>query len=101
MAKQEFLRNLRVARNLFAHPRVFTDSQHIDPSATERMIERAAIWLTPRSVRGFAPEDFTELGTDRRQQLANSVAEFEDVAQTLSPKEAASRDQLSKGGAAL
>ena len=38
MAKQEFLENFRVARNLFAHPRVEADSRQIDTGAVAQAL---------------------------------------------------------------
>src|SRR3954454_17658475 len=51
-SKKEFLANFRVARNLFAHPRVVVDGGG-DAAALERRLIRSAIWLTPKSVAGF------------------------------------------------
>jgi hypothetical protein len=68
MAKQEFLDNFRVARNLFMHSQVQADSSQIDPQALERRLVRSAIWLTPKSVKGFSPDDFAELGPPQDDQ---------------------------------
>ena len=94
MAKQEFLDNFRIARNLFFHPRVETDSSQLDPQALEQMIARAAIWLTPKSVKGFNAHDFPELGLDRQRELQAAVRDFLDVANQVPPKEAATSQQL-------
>jgi len=58
MPKQEFLENFSVARNLFFHPQVEADSQDIDTGAVAQLLARAAIWLTPKSVKGFNAADF-------------------------------------------
>lgn len=97
MSKQEFLSNVRVASNLFAHPRVFADSHQLDPADLAETIAGAAIWLTPKSVRGFAVEDFAELGVPRQGELAAAVRDFARVAGELSPTEPASEEQLSRG----
>jgi hypothetical protein len=96
MAKQEFLSNFRVARNLFAHPHVHTDSSQINPQALERMLARAAIWLTPKSVKGFNADDFSELGTDRQKELQVAVREFLEVANQVPPNEPATPEQFGK-----
>jgi hypothetical protein len=101
MAKQEFLDNFRVARNLFHHPRVTTDNPQVDPRALEQMIARAAIWLTPRSVDGFDADDFPELGLDRQAELRAAVSEFLAVANQVPPTEPAKPDQLAKATAAF
>jgi hypothetical protein len=94
MSKQEFLNNLRASRNLFGHPRVQADGPALDPQRLEKMIALAAIWLTPRSVKGFNAEDFRELGSERQQELQDATSEFLRVAQEVSPTEPASPPQL-------
>src|SRR4051812_28139365 len=96
MAKQEFLDNFRVARNLFVHPRVETDSPNLDREALERRIARAAIWLTPKSVKGFNADDFAELGPDRQRELQAAVGEFLEVASQVPSKDPATSEQLGK-----
>ena len=61
MAKEEFLTNIRIARNLFNHWRVGNGNAQSDPHALDQMLARSAIWLTPRSVRSFDAGDFPEL----------------------------------------
>ncbi len=101
MSKQEFLDNFRIARSLFIHPRVQTDSATLDPQALEKTIARAAIWLTPKSVKGFNVDDFPELGLDRQQELRTAISEFLHVARQVPPTEPASREQLDAAGTAF
>jgi len=101
MAKQEFLDSFRIARNLFFHPRVETDSSQLDPQALELMIARAAIWLTPKSVSGFNPADFAELGSERQRALQTAVQEFVAVASQVPPNEPATPEQLKSARAAF
>jgi hypothetical protein len=84
MAKLEFLQNLKIARNLFAH-RVQTDHPSLDPRKVEGQLERAAIWLTPSSVKGFDDRDFPELPATVRGELKDSVAQFVRVAKKVPP----------------
>ena len=83
MAKQEFLENLRVARNLFVHPRVEADSRQIDTGAVAQLLARAAIWLTPKSVKGFNAADFPELGLDKQKELQDAYQAFMAVAKEV------------------
>ena len=101
MAKQDFLPNFRIARNLFAHQRVETDGSNPDQAALERRLGRAAVWLTPKSVKGFNADDFPELGVDRQRELQAAVQDFLEVAKVVPPKEPATPEQLSKGKAAF
>jgi hypothetical protein len=94
MAKQDLLDNFRIARNLFFHPRVAADSTQADPQAIEQRVARAAIWLTPKSVKGFNADDFAELGLDRQRELQAAVQDFLDVAQQVPPNAPATPEQL-------
>ena len=76
MAKQEFLENFRVARNLFLHNRFATQAQQASSKAPADKFARAAIWLTPKSVKGFDAADFAELGPDQQAELSAAVQEF-------------------------
>jgi hypothetical protein len=101
MSKRDFLDNLRVARNLFVHGGVTTDSRHLDPAASTRALTRAAIWLTPSAVKGFRAEDFQELGTADQRALADAVQEFERVATQVPPDAPATEQQFREAKAAL
>src|SRR5437588_1367499 len=91
MARQEFLKSLRLARNLFIHQRA--DANGADNGS------RGDIWLTPRSVRSFDVADFPELGPDRQRELQTAVREFLDVATQVPPKEPATAEQIQKARA--
>ncbi|MGA2032883.1 MAG: hypothetical protein ABSG68_11535 [Thermoguttaceae bacterium] len=101
MSKQEFLQSFRIARSLFAHPRVQTDSPALDRQESEKMIARSAIWLTPKSVKGFNADDFSELGPERQQELQSAVSEFLHLAQQVPPTQPASQQQLVAAKAAF
>jgi hypothetical protein len=91
--KRDFLANFRIARNLFAHPRVIADSPAIDTAAVEQMLARAAIWLTPKSVAGFNAADFPELGVARQQELLSAVLSFRALASEVPADMPATREQ--------
>jgi hypothetical protein len=101
MGKRDFLDNVQVARNLFVHSRVYTDSRHLDPAALTQTLVRAAIWLTPSSVKGFRADDFPEIGPARQRELADAVREFEQVARQVPPDEPADGQQFNEGKAAF
>jgi hypothetical protein len=101
VAKQDFLDNVRVARNLFAHPRVQVNGPQVAPESMERQMARAAIWLTPKSVAGFSVDDFSELGPNRKRELADAVQEFLAVAKQVPPAVPATRHQREKASLAF
>lgn len=94
MAKQEFLDNFRIARNLFVHSRVEADSPRKDTVATAKLLARSAIWLTPKSVKAFNAADFPELGLDRQRELQDAVQAFLAVANQVPSEEPATEEQL-------
>jgi hypothetical protein len=101
MAKQEFLANFRIARNLFVHNRVNSDSLEPDQQASQNFVGRAAIWLTPKSVKGFNVADFPELSPDRQNELQTTVRDFLEVANKVPPSQPATPGQLSNAKAAF
>jgi hypothetical protein len=96
MAKQEFVQNVRLARNLLAH-RVEGDRPGADLEEIARRLARAAIWLTPASVEGFDMADFPELPDETREELRRNVGEFLAVAEQVSDDGPASVEQEAVG----
>lgn len=94
MAKSEFLGNFRIARNLFMHHRVEADSPPVQRASAEPKLARAAIWLTPKSMKGFEASDFSELGEQKLGELQDAVREFTEVASQVPAAEAATPEQL-------
>lgn len=101
MSKQDFLVNYRVARKLFAHGKVESDTSGLDPVSLERQISRAAIWLTPKSVEGFNGDDFPELAEDRRRDLEEAIRDFKEVAKDVPATKLATTEQLKRARAAF
>jgi hypothetical protein len=101
MSKRDFLDNLRAARNLCAHGDATAGNQHLDPAALERTLIRAAIWLSPSSMKGFRPDDFQELGKVQQQALADAVQAFDQIARQVPPDGPATDKQLKEGRVAL
>jgi hypothetical protein len=99
--KREFLRNFSIARNLFAHPQVESDSPNIDKEAIAGMLARAAIWLTPRSVAGFNAADFPELGPNRQKELQSAVEDFLSVANQVPADKPATDEQYRNASVAF
>ncbi len=92
-SRRDFLSHFRIARNLFV-PKVSVDSPIVDAEKTEKMLVRAAIWLTPKSVFGFDPADFQELGKARQKELEEAVQEFLAVANHVPPDNPATEEQF-------
>jgi hypothetical protein len=93
LAKRDFQANLRIARNLFGHPKVDADSAGIDTAAIADRLVSAALWLTPRAVSGFREADFPELGPNRQAELSAAVRDFLAVATQVPPDKPATKEQ--------
>jgi hypothetical protein len=93
MSKQEFLQNLRTARNVFFH-RVGPRTAHEDPRDPNTQLARGFIWLAPSSVSGFDPSDFEELSPGVRNQLKERVQQFLDVTKRVGPDKQPSPDDV-------
>jgi hypothetical protein len=93
MSKSEFLSNLKTARNLFFH-RVQTDHPGVDAKSIDGQLARAAIWLTPSTVKGFDAKDFPELSESARNDLKEKVSRFESIAKQVPATEPATAQQI-------
>jgi hypothetical protein len=100
MAKLEFLKNLRRARNLFVH-RVEVDSPTLDADAIARSLATSVLWLTPSAIEGFDPDDFQEMSVDEREALAGAVDRFRQIAASVPNDQPATDTQIAEGTAAF
>jgi hypothetical protein len=100
-SKEQFLANLRVARNLFVHSRVEADTPTIDTASISDALTRSALWLTPKSVEGFDAADFPELKTDRQAELLKAVQAFEAVASQVPADKPPTKEQYGNAATAF
>jgi hypothetical protein len=91
MTRDEFLLNLRTAAQ-FLSPTVQVNGIRLDPGYLEDVLRGATIWLTPKAVEGFDPDDFAELSADDRQRLIRAVEQFREIASQV-PRDAPATDQ--------
>lgn len=93
MAKRDFISSVRTAVG-FLDPEVQTDSEHLDSEEIRKQIRQAVIWLTPRSVEGFVPQDFAELPEPKRNELDVEVEAFRSIAEQVPPDASATEEQI-------
>jgi hypothetical protein len=93
MAKRDFIWSVRAAVG-FLDPEVQTDSQHLDSEEIRQQIRHAVVWLTPRSVEGFVPQDFAELPEPQRNELKREVEAFRSIAEQVSGNASAREEQI-------
>jgi hypothetical protein len=96
MPKDEFVQNLRLAASTVA-PSVHTDSEQLSARQISRRLARAALWMTPKAVEGYDPEDFRDLPKDQQEDLRNAVGEFKPLASSVPPDEPATDEQYKRG----
>lgn len=89
----EFWSNFQRAAG-FMTPVVIADSPALKPDEIRDCLARATIWLTPKSVEGFDPDDFQFLMESERQELCKAVAGFRAVAATVPPDKPATDEQV-------
>jgi hypothetical protein len=82
MAKKDFILSVRSAVG-FLDPDVETDIQSLDSKEIRQQVRHAVIWLTPKSVEGFVPQDFAELPEPRRNELNAEVEAFRSIAEQV------------------
>jgi hypothetical protein len=99
MTKKDFLGNVHIARNRFVHSSARED--HAASPAIATASARTAIWLTPKSVKGFNAADFSELGLDRRAELETAVQNFLAVAKQVPANRIPTPDQYRNATAAF
>jgi hypothetical protein len=85
MAKAEFIKNFRTARNLFVHGPVRAAYVGGSSQANDKALARTAIWCTPKSVAGFDPNDFRELSDQNRAELQDAVDDFLYAVNKIAP----------------
>jgi hypothetical protein len=100
MSLPKFLQNVRMATGLLA-PAVQTDSSKLDPASLARTLALADLWLTTHAIEGFDERDFVFLSSEDRSRLADGVAKFRAVAESVPPTEPATRRQVEEARGAL
>ncbi len=94
---EEFILDLRRAARTEQKPTVAADSGRIGTDAISRVLQRAALWLTPKVVEKYDPSVFSYLPEDQQDQLRRAVDDFRAVAGTVAPDRPASDDEFRKG----
>jgi hypothetical protein len=96
MARERFIDSLRLASRALSQPKV--SSGH-DPQtdAYISMLYSPNLWLTPKSVEGFDPTDFSDWPKNESEQLAQQVGAFLAVAQRFPANAAPTKSETKQG----
>jgi len=99
--REEFFQDVRRASRLALRPRVTVDSEVLSEESISLAIHGAALWLTPKVVEKYAPEDFEEWPEEHQERLRSAVRAFRDAAGKVSPDRAPGEDEFSRYRAAF
>ncbi len=92
MARDPFFADVRHAVSFMA-PRVEADSPFTDTDYIQKMLRGDDLWLTPRIVEAFSPDDFGDIDDGVRNDLIKAVEEFRQLTAEVNPGEQAQPKQ--------
>lgn len=78
--QEEFILDVRRAVRAERKPVVVTDSEVVGDEAVSKAIKRAALWLTPKVVQAYAPEEFGQWTAELQDELHQAVEDFKTAA---------------------
>jgi hypothetical protein len=100
MSFRDFWTNVRMASKLRS-PRHTVDLPRPDAATIEQTLRSADSWLTPKSVEGFDPGDFSFLSKKEHKHLVEQVSRFRKVVSKVQPDAPPTKDQLEEALPAL
>jgi hypothetical protein len=95
--REEFILDVRRSAKTLQKPNVGADSDTVDTDAIARILHRAAMWLTPKVVERYRPEDFTGWPQEQQERLRLAVDGFLQIARQIPPNKLATIDQFTEG----
>lgn len=97
MAFEQFIDSLRIASRELSPPNVSSGRGAQTDAYLTSMLHSADLWLTPKSVEGFDPADFAGWPEKERDELAQEIAAFSNVAEKVPPNKPATKAQSKQG----
>ena len=95
--REEFILDVRRSARTLLKPNVEADSDVVDTDAIMKILHRAALWLTPKVVERYDPEDFTNCQEEQQSRLKLAVDEFRRIANQVPSDQPATIDQFTEG----
>ena len=99
--REEFILDVRRSARMLQKPNVEADSDAVDTDAIAKILHRAALWLTPKVVEHYDPDDFADEQADQQNRLRLAVEEFRRIARQVPPDQPATVDQFMEGAERL
>lgn len=95
--REEFILDVRRSARALQQPDVEADSERVDTDAVSRILDRAALWLSPKVVALYAPEDFADCQSEQQQRLRLAVDGFREIARQVPANQPATVEQFTAG----
>jgi len=95
--REEFILDVRRSARTLQKPNVEADSDAVDTDVIARILDRAVLWLTPKVVEHYDPEDFTDWQREQQDRLRLAVEEFVRITRQVLPDKPATIDQFTEG----
>jgi hypothetical protein len=104
MAREEFYDDIRRVYGLAAFPvEAETGDPRLNTADLRRRLERGprSVWLTPKTVEAYRPEDFADLDTGRQAELKRAVEAFRAAVAGVKSNGAPTDEQLREAAPAF
>jgi hypothetical protein len=99
--REEFFQDVRRAARLERQPKAIADSDILSDDRIAKALHGASLWLTPKYVNNYAPEDFAEWTSELQKRLGSAVGAFRIAAGEVPPDQAPTRAQFTSALAAF
>lgn len=95
--REDFILDVRRSARMLHEPNVHADSATVDTDAIARILHRAALWLTPKAIEHYHPDDFKSWKEEQQDRLRQAVERFREFAGQVPPDKPATIDQFTEG----
>lgn len=95
--REKFILDVRRSARTLQKPTVDADSGAVEIDAIQRILHRAALWLTPKVVENYRPDDFTGWPKEEKDRLQLGVEAFLQIAEQVPPDKPATIEQFTEG----
>jgi len=96
-SREEFILDVHRAARMLQRPTVEADSAAVDTDAISTVLHSAALWLTPKVVENYHPEDFRDWQADQQERLRLAIEDFGRTAGQVGPSEPPTTNQFAEG----
>jgi hypothetical protein len=99
--REEFILDVRRAAKILHKPSVPLDPDDADADAITGILNAAALWLTPKVVKHYDPDDFATWRQDQQDRLRLAVDDFKKLAGQVAAEKPPTVEQFLEGARRL